>query len=88
MEPQLVVPFAKADKRVTPEPLEGTYCLEWLFEHPSDTVMTCSTEQQLDVQGRFEALLREYGAPLTKSPGCTSLFEHSIDTGDSAPIRT
>lgn len=92
MEPQLVVPFAKADKKVTPEPLEGAYCLEWLFEHPSDTVMTCSTavnsEQQSGVQGRFEALLEEYGALLTKSPGCTSLVEHSIDTGDSAPVRT
>ncbi|KAL3237290.1 hypothetical protein MRX96_022057 [Rhipicephalus microplus] len=91
MEPQLVVPFAKPDKKVAPDPVDDANCLGNLFEEQPD-VVACNTisgsGQQAEVMREFRGLLEEYEALFTKLPGCTTLIEHSIDTGNSTPVRT
>lgn len=91
MEPQLVVPFAKPDRKVAPDPVDDANCLGNLFEQQPD-VVACNTisgsGQQAEVTREFRGLLGEYEALFTKLPGCTTLIEHSIDTGDSTPVRT
>ena len=42
------------------------------------------TEQQ---RGELTELLQRHRQTLTKTPGCTNITEHSIETGDSAAIR-
>ena len=59
----------------------------WTWDGGEDgepTVGAQLTEQQ---RGELTKLLQRHRRTLTKTPGCTNITEHSIETGDSAAIR-
>lgn len=93
-EIQELVRFGKSSE-VPPVALsEEVYSLEELFAVPRE-VETCPEEamvrgtpgEKAEGDRRIVTVLNDYKDTFTVRPGCTSLIQHSIDTGDSRPVR-
>ncbi|KAL3235219.1 hypothetical protein MRX96_048362 [Rhipicephalus microplus] len=97
-EPQRIVPFVKAVKE-QPEAVDDFGdSLRCIFAESDATVCASVPEataacnviisgHSSDLDPRMKHILEEFSEIFTKTPGCTSLAEHRIDTGDNPPVR-
>lgn len=89
-DPQCIVPFAKRERDVTAalaiEEDGESYCLQGLFEEVLVVPGTGTFPADEGIQ-TMNKVLDDFSHLFTAIPGCTSLAQHSIDTGDSVPVR-
>ncbi|KAL3178149.1 hypothetical protein MRX96_038669 [Rhipicephalus microplus] len=98
-EPQKIVPFVKAVKD-QPEAVDDDFgdSLRCIFAEGDASVCACVPEataacnviipgHSSDLDPRMKHILEEFREIFTTTPGCTTLAEHRIDTGDNPPVR-
>ncbi|KAL3227062.1 hypothetical protein MRX96_048860, partial [Rhipicephalus microplus] len=97
-EPQRIVPFVKAVKE-QPEAVDDFGdSLRCIFAESDATVCASVPEataacnviisgHSSDLDPRMKHILEEFSEIFTTTPGCTTLAEHRIDTGDNPPVR-
>ncbi|KAL3216462.1 hypothetical protein MRX96_033068 [Rhipicephalus microplus] len=97
-EPQRISPFVKAVK-VQPEAVDDFGdSLRCVFAESDATVCASVPEataacnviisgHSSDLDPRMKHILEELSEIFTTTPGCTTLAEHRIDTGDNPPVR-
>ncbi|KAL3236769.1 hypothetical protein MRX96_022184 [Rhipicephalus microplus] len=97
-EPQRIVPFVKAAKE-QPEAVDDFGdSLRCIFAESDATVCASVPEataacnviisgHSSDLDPRMKNILEEFSEIFTTTPGCTTLAEHRIDTGDNPPVR-
>ena len=59
----------------------------WTWDGGKDGEPTMGAQLTEQQRRELKELLQRHRQTLTKTPGCTNITEHSIETGDSAPIR-
>ncbi|KAL3242252.1 hypothetical protein MRX96_021298 [Rhipicephalus microplus] len=97
-EPQRIVPFVKVVKE-QPEAVDDFGdSLRCIFAESDATVCASVPEataacnviisgHSSDLDPRMKHILEEFSEIFTTTPGCTTLAEHRIDTGDNPPVR-
>ncbi|KAL3195208.1 hypothetical protein MRX96_001879 [Rhipicephalus microplus] len=97
-EPQRIVPFVKVVKE-HPEAVDDFGdSLRCIFAESDATVCASVPEataacnviisgHSSDLDPRMKNILEEFSEIFTTTPGCTTLAEHRIDTGDNPPVR-
>lgn len=99
-EPQRIKSFVKADKERTEAVEDCAECLRCIFAEDDATVnvrasaliTTAACSQDMpshspNLDPRMKLVLDEFRGIFTTIPGCTTLAEHHIDTGDNPPVR-
>ncbi|KAL3223266.1 hypothetical protein MRX96_027675 [Rhipicephalus microplus] len=97
-KPQRIVPFVKAVKE-QPEAVDDFGdSLRCIFAEGDASVCASVPEttaacnviipgHSSDLDPRMKHILEEFSEIFTTTPGCTTLAEHRIDTGDNPPVR-
>ncbi|KAL3191219.1 hypothetical protein MRX96_018787 [Rhipicephalus microplus] len=97
-EPQRIVPFVKAVKE-QPEAVDDFGdSLRCIFAEGDASVCASVPEataachviipgHSSDLDPRMKHILEEFREIFATTPGCTTLAEHRIDTGDNPPVR-